>query len=152
MTRSAASLLTGRRTKFLVLVFWLVLVGIAGPLAGKLTGAQENDTAAWLPGSAESTKVLEIQQSFQSPDALPAVVVYDRPGGLTAADRAKAAADARAVRHLRGRAGQARRADPVPGRAGAADGRDVRPRSERLGEGARPRRADPGRSPAARRT
>ena len=52
MTRSAASLLTGRRSKFLVLVFWLVLVGIAGPLAGKLTGAQENDTAEWLGSRA----------------------------------------------------------------------------------------------------
>ena len=87
MTRSAASLLTGRRTKFLVVVFWLVVIGIAGPLAGKLTGAQENDTAAWLPGSAESTKVLEIQQSFQSPNALPAVIVYERASGLTADDR-----------------------------------------------------------------
>jgi putative drug exporter of the RND superfamily len=102
MTGSAARLLTGRRTKFLVLVFWLVLVGIAGPLAGKLTGAQKNDSASWLPGSAESTKVLDIQQSFQSPNALPAVITYDRPSGLTAADRAKAAADARELAGFEG--------------------------------------------------
>jgi len=102
MTSSAARLISGRRTKFLVLVFWLVLVAIAGPLAGKLTGAQKNDSASWLPGSAESTKVLQIQQSFQSPDALPAVITYDRPSGLTAADRAKAAADARALAGFEG--------------------------------------------------
>jgi putative drug exporter of the RND superfamily len=102
MTGSAARLLSGRRTKFLVLIFWLVLVAIAGPLAGKLTGAQKNDSASWLPGSAESTKVLQIQQSFQSPDALPAVITYDRPTGLTAADRAKAAADARALAGFEG--------------------------------------------------
>src|SRR4051812_9865711 len=95
MTGSAARLLTGRRTKFLVLVFWLVVVALAGPLAGKLTGAQKNDSASWLPGSAESTKVLQIQQSFQSPNALPAVITYDRPSGLTPADRAKAVAGAR---------------------------------------------------------
>ena len=118
MTRSAASLLTGRRTKFLVLVFWLLVVGLAGPLAGKLTGAQENDTAAWLPGSAESTKVLEIQQSFQSPDALPAVVVYERAGGLTAADRAKAAADAGQFVTFEGVQGKP--AGPIPSQDGQA--------------------------------
>jgi len=118
MTRSAASLLTGRRTKFLVLVFWLLVVGLAGPLAGKLTGAQENDTAAWLPGSAESTKVLEIQQSFQSPDALPAVVVYERAGGLTAEDRAKAAADTGQFATFEGVQGKP--AGPIPSQDGQA--------------------------------
>ena len=102
MTGSAARLLTGRRTKFLVLVFWLVMVAIAGPLAGRLTGAQKNYSASWLPGSAESTKVLQIQQSFQSPNALPAVITYDRPSGLTGADRAKAVADARALAGFEG--------------------------------------------------
>ena len=40
-----SSLFTGRRTKFLALVFWLVVVGLAGPLSGKLTDAQQNDVA-----------------------------------------------------------------------------------------------------------
>src|SRR5215203_4074432 len=102
MSRSAASLLTGRHTKFLVLIFWLVLAAIAGPLAGKLTGAQQNDSASWLPGSAESTKVLEIQQAFQSPNALPAVLVYERASGITQADQAKAAADAARVSTFEG--------------------------------------------------
>jgi RND superfamily putative drug exporter len=69
---------------------------VLGPLAGKLTGAEKNDAQAWLPGSAESTKVLALQSRFQSPNIFTAVVVYDRPTGLTGADRAKAAADARA--------------------------------------------------------
>ena len=117
MTGSAARLLTGRRTKFLVLVFWLVMVGLAGPLAGKLTGAEKNDSASWLPGSAESTKVLQIQQSFQSPNALPAVITYDRPSGLTAADRAKAVADAQALAGFEGVQGKP--VGPTP----SADGR-----------------------------
>src|SRR5918993_5589110 len=104
---SVSSLFTGRRTKFLTLVFWLVVVGLAGPLSGKLTDAQQNDVAAWLPGSAESTKVLEIQQTFQSPNAIPAVIVYERPSGLTAADRAKAAAGAQRFAGLAGAHGQA---------------------------------------------
>jgi RND superfamily putative drug exporter len=118
MTTSAARLLTGRRTKFLVLVFWLVLVGVAGPLAGKLTGAEKNDSASWLPGSAESTKVLQIQQSFQSPNALPAVITYDRPSGLTAEDKAKAAADAQALAGFEGV--QGRPTGPAPSADGKA--------------------------------
>src|SRR5579862_7696596 len=79
----------GRRTKWAVLVFWLIVVALAGPLSGKLTGAEKNDAQAWLPAKAESTKVLNLQSSFQSPNIFPAVIVYDRPSGLTAADRHK---------------------------------------------------------------
>src|SRR6266516_630040 len=85
----------GRRTKWIVLVFWLIVVAVAGPLSGKLMGVEQNDAKAWLPAGAESTKVLDLQSKFQSPNVFPAVVVYDRTSRLTAADRAKAAADAR---------------------------------------------------------
>ena len=115
---SLSSLFTGRRSKFLVLIFWLVVVGLAGPLSGKLTDAQENDTAAWLPGSAESTKVLEIQQSFQSPDAIPAVIVYERDG--------------RADRGGPGQGGRGRAAVRRPARAPRASPPDrSRPRTGR---------------------
>jgi RND superfamily putative drug exporter len=83
----------GRRTKWLVLVFWLILVAVAGPLSGKLTGAEKNDASAWLPAKAESTQVLNLRSQFVSPNVYPAVVVYDRPSGLTVADKAKAKAD-----------------------------------------------------------
>jgi len=84
----------GKRTKWLVLVFWLVLVALAGPLTSKLTGAEKNDSSAWLPPRAESTQVLNLRSQFVSPNVYPAVVVYDRPSGITAADKAKATADA----------------------------------------------------------
>jgi putative drug exporter of the RND superfamily len=92
----------GRRTKWLVLVFWLVIVALAGPLSGKLTGAEKNDASSWLPPKAESTQVLNIRSQFISPNVYSAVVVYDRPSGLTAADRAKAAADANSFRGVAG--------------------------------------------------
>jgi hypothetical protein len=41
-----------------VLVFWIAVFGVAGPLAGKLNSAQQNDASAWLPKNAESTQVL----------------------------------------------------------------------------------------------
>src|SRR5712691_5854140 len=93
--RAIVSVPAGRRTKWAVLVLWIVILAVAGPLAGKLMGAEKNDAQAWLPARAEATRVLALQSQFQSPNVFPAVVVYDRPAGLTAADRAKAAADAK---------------------------------------------------------
>src|SRR6266700_2531905 len=83
----------GRRTKWAVLVFWLIVAAVAGPLSGKLMGAEKNDAQSWLPPKAESKQVLTLQSTFQSPNVFPAVVVYDRPSGLTPADRTKALRD-----------------------------------------------------------
>src|SRR5690349_14766644 len=90
-----AALVCGRRTKWVVLVAWLVVVVVAGPLAGKLTGAQKNDNSAWLPGSAESTKVLALQRQYQPTETVPAVIVYERESGISTADLAKVTADAK---------------------------------------------------------
>src|SRR5438093_1073227 len=89
-----AEIPAGSWTKWLVVGFWVAVVAVAFPLSGKLMGAEQNDASKWLP--AESTKVLHVQAHFQSPNIFPAVVVYTRASGLTAADRVKAAADARA--------------------------------------------------------
>src|SRR6266536_2094538 len=93
--KSMVGIPAGRRTKWLVLVFWLVVVALAGPLSGKLTGAEKNDAQSWLPPAAESTQALALRSKVVSPNVFPAVVVYDRPAGVTAADKAKAAADAK---------------------------------------------------------
>jgi putative drug exporter of the RND superfamily len=92
--RGMATASAGRRVKWLVLVGWLIIVAVAGPLSGKLMGAEKNDASAWLPAKAESTQVLNLRSQAVSPNVYPAVVVYDRPSGVTAADKAKAAADA----------------------------------------------------------
>ena len=93
--RRIASIPAGRRAKWVVLAFWVVVLAIAGPLAGKLTSVQKNDTVNWLPGSAESTQVYKLAGPFQNPDEVPAVVVYQRASGITAADQAAATADAK---------------------------------------------------------
>src|SRR6266536_534418 len=93
--RGLAWLVCGRWTKWIVLALWVVILALAGPLAGKLTGVEKNDNSAWLPGSAEATKVLDQQHTFQPQDTLPAIVAYERKSGLTDADVSKAAADAR---------------------------------------------------------
>jgi len=93
--KSVIGIPAGRRTKWLVLVFWVVVVALAGPLSGKLTGVEKNDAQSWLPSAAESTQALALRSKVVSPNVFPAVVVYDRPAGVTAADKAKAAADAK---------------------------------------------------------
>jgi putative drug exporter of the RND superfamily len=85
----------GRRTKWVVVAFWLLVVVALGSLAGKLQGAEKNDASSYLPGSAESTQELNEQAAFQSKNYNPALVVYVRDSGVTTADIAKAQADAR---------------------------------------------------------
>ncbi|MFJ7295489.1 MMPL family transporter [Streptomyces collinus] len=100
MKQGVAHLVCGRRAKWLVLVFWVVVLFVAAPFAMKLTDAQDNDAASWLPGSAESTQVLEISEDFR-PEQIPAVVIYARDSGLTAQDRAEIAEDVSQLKQLR---------------------------------------------------
>ena len=93
MIRNVAAWPGGRRAKWFVLAFWIVLLIPAFMLAGKLGDVQKNDASAWLPKAAESTKVLEQSKKFQPSDNIPALVIYDRPAGITPADMAKATAD-----------------------------------------------------------
>ncbi len=72
--------------KWVVLVFWVVLLAVIGPLAGKLSSAEKNDASSFLPRQAESTKVLNELQSFPGGDAISLVFVYNRDSGLTPAD------------------------------------------------------------------
>src|SRR5499426_4278620 len=102
VARRLTEIPAGSWTKWVVVGFWLVVLVIAAPLSAKLTGAEKNDAKTWLPANAESTKVLDVQSRFQSPNIFPAVIVYERASGLTAADRAKAAADARSFAGLHG--------------------------------------------------
>jgi RND superfamily putative drug exporter len=97
--RGVAHLVCGRRAKWVVLVLWLVALFLTAPFAQKLTDAQDNDASSWLPGSAESTQVLQISEGFR-PEQIPAIVVYAREGGLTAQDRARITEDAAELRRL----------------------------------------------------
>ncbi len=99
------SVIAGRRTKWAVLAAWIVPLAalvFLGLLPGDLGEVEENDAAAWLPESAESTQVVALQERFHTDDVSLAVIVYERPGGITAADQAKAKADTAAFATLPG--------------------------------------------------
>src|SRR5215469_12972050 len=100
--RKLAEIPPGRRSKWLVVGFWVVVLALTVPLSSKLTGAEKNNAQAWLPGGAESTRVLDIQARFESPNVYPGVVVYVRATGVTSADRAKAVNDARRFAGIHG--------------------------------------------------
>jgi RND superfamily putative drug exporter len=88
MHRQIAGTLTGRVTKWVVLVAVLVLTGFMAVFSAKLTSVQNNEASSWLPESAESTKVLEELSETVDPNDIPTLVVYHRGGGLTEADLA----------------------------------------------------------------
>lgn len=90
-----ATWITHRRAKWVVVVLVLLFVGgVGGTFGPRLTEVQENDIAAFLPGDAESTRVItQTAELGADPDALPIIAVYVRDGGVTPADAAKATAD-----------------------------------------------------------
>ncbi|MFE2427215.1 MMPL family transporter [Streptomyces sp. NPDC059373] len=81
-----------RAVPWAVLVLWLAVVALAGPLAGKLADVQQNRAVDYLPVSADSTQVAKVQDALPGGEATDLVLVYHRDGGLTAADRSRAGA------------------------------------------------------------
>jgi len=96
-----ASIVAGRRTKWGVLAIWIVAFAALMPVGAKLSDETQDDTQSFLPESAESTEVVEIlDQRFADGETTQGIVVYQRDGSLTTQDRAKVAADARALEAL----------------------------------------------------
>ncbi len=71
-----------RRARWLVpvvlLLIWLGIGGTLGPYAGKLGEVATNDQAAFLPRSAESTRVVDAQKAFQQDETPPGDRRVDR--------------------------------------------------------------------------
>lgn len=115
-----------RRARWLVplvlLLVWLGIGGTLGPYAGKLGEVATNDQAAFLPRSAESTRVVDAQRAFQQDETLPVIVVWtfddgDDDGGAAAHREAAT----RSVAALAGEPGVVGPASPaVPSRDGEA--------------------------------
>jgi putative drug exporter of the RND superfamily len=93
--RRVISFPSGRVGKWIVLAAWIVVVVVAANPGSKFEDAQTNESTSYLPGDAESSKVLEQVERFDEVDGeqADAVTVFFRAGGLTAADRAAIARD-----------------------------------------------------------
>src|SRR6476660_5483691 len=86
MTRGAGA--RGVRWVALLMVLaWLVVGGIGGPLVGRLSEVQTNDNANFLPESAESTAVNQFVLKATDTQSLPYLLVVEKTSGLTDADR-----------------------------------------------------------------
>jgi RND superfamily putative drug exporter len=79
----------GRRSKWIVFAIWFVAIFIASSanLPGKFEDAESNEATSYLPGDAESTAALKATESLQNGEIAPAVIVFRRDSGLTAADQ-----------------------------------------------------------------
>jgi putative drug exporter of the RND superfamily len=92
---------SGRRTKWLVLVAWVVLLAAFAPLGSQLADETNDETESFLPDSAESTEVVRLlDEEFEGGQTVNGLLVYERPGGLTPRDRLKIRADAREAADL----------------------------------------------------
>ncbi|MET9625686.1 MMPL family transporter [Streptomyces sp. NPDC006464] len=105
-----------------LLIAWLAIGGGLGPYAGKLGEVATNDQAAFLPRSAESTRVIEAQRAFRQDETLPAIVVWTSPDD-TRLDAGAQAAATRALASLTGRPGIVGSPSPA---LPAEDGRALR--------------------------
>ncbi|WP_443677122.1 MMPL family transporter [Micromonospora hortensis] len=106
MLRKVMTLPSGRIAKWAIVAVWVALMVPAFLLAANLGDVEKNDSSAWLPSNAEATRVLDQAKKFQPAETLPAIVIYDRPEGVTSADMAKAQADAEAFQGIEKVVGQ----------------------------------------------
>ncbi|MDT0442188.1 MMPL family transporter [Streptomyces johnsoniae] len=93
----------GRRRAILwgIVALWVGLLAIAAPLGGKVGDVESNETIDYLPESADSTQVVELQERLPGGETTELILVYERDGGLTDADReaARAQVDGIAARY-----------------------------------------------------
>src|SRR4051812_44428505 len=112
----------------LVVLLWLGLGGPLGSFNGKLSSVQENDNAAFLPDSAESTRVTELLRGFDTERSLPVILLWESDRGpLDEAAQAQIAQRLGEAVRIAGDAGATagEAAPPIPsedGEAGAAGG------------------------------
>ena len=124
MHRQIAGALTGRVSKWAVLVVVLGLTVGMGFFSSKLTSVQNNEASSWLPESAESTKVLDELSQTVDPNDIPTLVVYHRDGGLTDDDLATMEGDGAEITELEGVTDQGV-LTPAAAEAAAAQGAPV---------------------------
>lgn len=85
----------------LVLV-WLFASATGGPYFGRLAEVQSQSVADFLPATAESTRVSEIQRALSEDAGIPAILLYTRADGFDAATQAVLSAQLNTIRGIAG--------------------------------------------------
>ncbi|RYX79019.1 MMPL family transporter [bacterium] len=79
--RSSVSLLNKKWLRYsiapLIIIAWFAIAGIGGPTFGKLSSVSTEGQVAFLPASAQSTRVQDLQSKFQSSQSIPAIIVIE---------------------------------------------------------------------------
>jgi len=97
--RVLASIVAGRRTKWLILVVWIIAAVAMSPLGSKLSDVTTDNTESFLPSNAESTEVVRtLDHQFPAKETALALVVYQNKNGLTPANFAKIQSDAERIK------------------------------------------------------
>jgi RND superfamily putative drug exporter len=110
----------GRTAKFVVLGVMLLLAMGAGSLAGKFEDAQENETSSFLPGGAESVKVVDAVKQFPQGEVAGAVTVIAGDGGRLGTAEQDAARQLVQTLNERRTALMERSEGPIPSQDGQA--------------------------------
>ena len=96
---------SGPRSKWVVIAVWIVLlvVSLPGSMTIDEVTSDQTATAESLPSDSDAARVAEeLAGQVRRRRGVLALSVYQRAGGLTDADRAKIAADAKAVQGVAG--------------------------------------------------
>lgn len=97
---------------------WLVVGGVAHSFPGRLGQVETDNFQTFLPASAESQQAQSQSRDITGADTTPALVVYQRPGGITTDDQERAMSDMTRFGEVQWVVGPL--ASPVPSQDGQA--------------------------------
>ena len=76
------------RGRYVVIAVWLLAAGVGAAGHARLGAVTAAGQSSFLPKKSQSTSTVKaLGKSFSGGDDVPALVVFERRGGLTAADR-----------------------------------------------------------------
>lgn len=114
-----------RAVTWAVLALWAIVLAVAVSFAGKLGDVQRDGAVDYLPASADSIQVAKVQQKLPGGETVDLVLVYQRDGVLTPADRATADKQAAEVAALDAGHDTANGASEAPQGIASKDGTTV---------------------------
>lgn len=104
-----------------VVLIWLAIGGTGGPFFGKLSEVQSQSAEDFLPATAESTRVRELQRQAADQTGIPAVILFVDENGIEAEQQSALQALVEPVGELAGVSGVSPLVPPRQGISGAPE-------------------------------